>query len=52
MDITRPILVVFLLLATLTLIYSGRWAGMDPRPLTAPSKMIEASDTKTAQPRK
>jgi len=52
MDMARPTLFLFLLLATLTLVYSGRWAGMDPRPLSAQSKMIEASDTEATQPQK
>lgn len=31
MDMARPILIVAILLASLTLIYTGRWAGTDPR---------------------
>jgi hypothetical protein len=43
MDMARPTLAVFLLLAALTLIYSGRWAGMDPRTVQTP-QAIELAD--------
>jgi hypothetical protein len=43
MDVARPALLVSLVLAALTLVYSGRWAGMDSRP-AEPTKTVQVAD--------
>lgn len=43
MDMVRPTLLISLLLAGLTLVYSGRWAGMDPRPVHH-EKTVQVAD--------
>jgi hypothetical protein len=46
MDVARPALLVSLLLAALTLVYSGRWAGMDPR-AAQPANAVQLADVDT-----
>lgn len=42
MDLMRPILIISILLSALTLIYTGRWAGSDPRTATEPPAQVSS----------
>jgi len=45
MDLMRPILIISILLSALTLIYTGRWAGSDPRTATEPPAQVSLAES-------
>lgn len=47
MDMARPILVISILLATLTLVYTGRWAGTDPRTANELPTQVSLTETES-----
>ena len=47
MDMARPILVISVLLAALTLVYTGRWAGMDPRAANELQPQVSLTETES-----